>query len=108
MGTDLRRISSTVERTNVVDGIFWILQTGAPWLELPEESENWKAVWDLFNKWNQDRTLDDILDRLRTAAVADGQIDQELWCVDVTSVRAARYAGGARKLTTGTNQRSKS
>ena len=83
-----------VNRRNVVDGILWIKRTGAPWRDLPDEFGRWGTVWDLFDKWNADGTLDEILQRLRTE-YAD--IDDELWCVDGTTVRAARCATGGGK-----------
>ena len=83
-----------VDRRNVVDGILWIKRTGSPWRDLPEEFGKWGTVWDLFDKWNGDGTLDEILERLRTAY---GNIDDELWCVDGTTVRAARCATGGGK-----------
>jgi transposase len=83
-----------VNRRDVVDGIFWILRTGSPWRDLPEEFGKWGTVWDLFDKWNADGTWDEILGRLRSA-YAD--IDGELWCVDGTIVRAARCASGGGK-----------
>lgn len=83
-----------VDRRDVVDGIFWILRTGSPWRDLPAEFGKWGTVWDLFDKWNADGTWDEILDRLRSA-YAD--IDGELWCVDGTTVRAARCASGGGK-----------
>jgi transposase len=81
----------------VVDGILWILRTGSPWRDLPEEFGPWATVWDLFDKWNGDGTLDEILRRLRAAQVEAGALDEELWCVDGTSVRAARCAAGGGK-----------
>jgi transposase len=87
----------------IVDGIFWILRTGAPWRDLPEEYGPWGTVWDLFDKWNDDGTLDKILHRLRAAKVDEGEIDNELWCVDGTITRAARCAGGGGKKTTRRN-----
>lgn len=86
-----------VDRRDVVDGILWILRTGAPWRDLPEEFGNWSTVWDLFDKWNDDGTLDEILYRLRSAHV---DVGEELWCVDGTVVRAARCAAGGGKKTT--------
>jgi hypothetical protein len=44
-------------------------------------------VWNLFDAWNEDGTLDEILQRLRAALVDTDAIDPELWCVDGTSVR---------------------
>ncbi len=85
------------DRRTVVDGILWILRTGAPWRDLPEEFGPWATVWDLFDKWNHDGTLDEILRQLRAAHIEAGEIDQELWCVDGTVVRAARCAAGGGK-----------
>lgn len=87
-----------VSRRMVVEGILWILRTGAPWRDLPEEDfGKWGTVYDLFTTWNADGTLDEILDRLRAANVDVGAIDEELWCIDGTTIRAARCAAGAKK-----------
>jgi transposase len=72
-----------VDRRNVVDGILWIKRTGSRWRDLPEKFGKWGTVWDLSDKWNADGTFDEILLRLRTAYA---NIDDELWCVDGTSV----------------------
>ena len=86
-----------VDRRNVVDGILWILRTGAPWRDLPEEFGKWGTVWDLFNKWNSNGILDEVLQRLQSARVDMDDINEELWCVDGTVVRAARCAAGGGK-----------
>jgi transposase len=85
------------DRREVVDGILWILRTGAPWRDLPEELGPWSTTWDLFDLWNGDGTLDQILHRLRSAKIDAGEVDEELWCVDGTIVRAARCAAGGGK-----------
>jgi transposase len=85
------------DRREIMDAILWILRTGAPWRDLPEEYPPWQTVWDLFNNWNVDGTLDQILSHLRAAHVDMGEIDGELWCVDGTIVRAARCAAGGGK-----------
>lgn len=85
------------DRRNIMDGILWILRTGAPWRDLPEEFGPWATVWDLFDKWNGDGTLDEILRRLRAVRVDCEDVDQELWCIDGTIVRAARCAAGGGK-----------
>src|SRR5262249_49403895 len=33
----------------IVNGILWILHTGAPWRDLPERYGPWKTVWHRFN-----------------------------------------------------------
>lgn len=85
------------DRRTIIDGILWILRTGAPWRDLPEEFGSWSTVWDLFDKWNGDGTLDEILRRLRAVRVDCDDVDQELWCIDGTIVRAARCAAGGGK-----------
>jgi transposase len=86
------------DRRMVVDAILWILRTGAPWRDLPEEDfVPWETVYGLFNTWNDDGTLDSILRRLQTAQIDIGAIDEELWCVDGTITRAHRCAAGGGK-----------
>src|SRR3954453_9842185 len=55
------------DRREILDGIFWILRTGAPWRDLPEELGPWATTWDLFDTWNGDGTLEAILTRSRAA-----------------------------------------
>jgi transposase len=86
-----------VDRRRVVDGILWILRTGAPWRDLPKEFGAWQTAWRLFDEWNSNGTLDSILQSLQAACVDAGEIDQELWCIDGTVVRAARCAAGGGK-----------
>ena len=88
----------------IVDGILWVLRTGAPWRDVPEEFGPWQTVWRLFDQWNSDGTLDEVLRRLRAAMVDVGEIDEELWCIDGTIVRAARCAGGGGKKGIPTNR----
>lgn len=85
------------DRRNVVDGIFWILRAGAPWRDLPADFGKWQTVWHLFNQWNAIGLWDKIVARLRAACVDAGDIDDDLWCVDGTIVRAARCAAGGGK-----------
>ena len=89
------------DRRLMMDGILWILRTGAPWRDLPDDFGPWATVWDLFNTWNDDGTLITILKRLRGQV----EIDDELWCVDGTIVRAARCAAGGGKKGMSKNRR---
>lgn len=42
---------------NVVDGILWLLRTGAQWRNLPECFPKWQSVYYHFRKWGADGTL---------------------------------------------------
>jgi transposase len=84
----------------VLDGVLWVLRTGSPWRDLPEEFGAWKTAWRMFDTWNADGTLAKILHRLQAAFVVAGAIDDQLWCIDGTTVRAARCAAGGGKKAT--------
>lgn len=85
------------DRRTIVNGILWILKTGSPWRDLPEEFGPWETYFGCFDRWNSDGTLDSILRRLRAQEIDNGSIDDELWCIDGTIVRAHRCAGGGGK-----------
>ena len=88
------------DRRLVLDGILWILRSGAPWRDLPEEEFGpWETIYGLFDAWNRHGLLNKILHRLQSAAIDAGAIDQQLWCVDGTIVRAHRCTAGGGKKT---------
>ncbi len=81
----------------MLNGIMWILRTGAPWRDLPERFGRWQTVYDYFARWRKAGVFDRILESLQVRLDAEGHIDWDLWCVDGSSVRAARAASGADK-----------
>lgn len=50
----------------VLDGIFWIARTGAPWRDLPQEFGKWSSVYRQFRRWTLAGLWEDILDAART------------------------------------------
>lgn len=85
----------------MMDGVLWILNTGAQWRDVPSELGPKSTVWGYFDKWNADGTLVAVLNRLRGQVT----IDDELWCVDGTSIRAAKAAAGGGKKGTPRNRK---
>ena len=85
------------DHRRTLNGILWILRTGAPWRDLPQRYGAFTSVHDRFSRWRADDTLDRILEHLRDDLDAAGKIDWELWCIDGSSVRATRAASAARK-----------
>ena len=81
----------------MLNGIFWVLGTGAPWRDLPERFGPWQTVYDHFHKWRKSGVFARIIEVLQVKLDEKGLIDWELWCVDGASVRAARAAAGANK-----------
>ena len=80
-----------------IDGILWVLTTGAPWRDLPTEFGSWSSIHDRFNRWSRDGTWK-LIQRtlLKWLGERDG-IDRDLWFIDGSSVRATRAAAGAGK-----------
>jgi transposase len=92
----------------MLDGIFWILATGAPWRDLPERFGPWQTVYDHFAKWRRSGVFDRIVEALQVKLDQNGLIDWDLWCVDGASVRATRAAAGADKKVAGGTKTSRS
>lgn len=92
----------------MLNGVLWILRTGAPWRDLPERFGKWQTVYDYFCRWRADGTYGRILKALQIKLDAAGKLDWELWCVDGTSVRGSRAAAGAsKKVSAGTKRSQK-
>lgn len=36
----------------VIEGILWILRTGAPWRDLPSEFGSWETIYSRFYRWS--------------------------------------------------------
>lgn len=81
----------------MLDGIFWILATGAPWRDLPERFGPWGTVHGYFSRWRRLGVFAAIIEALQVKLDDQGLIDWELWCVDGACVRASRAAAGAEK-----------
>lgn len=81
----------------MLDGILWIMKTGAQWRDLPERFGPWKTVYERFRRWRSDGTLDRVVAHLQRDLDRAGLIDWSAFCLDSTSVRASRSAAGARK-----------
>lgn len=81
----------------MLNGVLWILRTGAPWRDLPERYGPWQTVYEYFKTWRADGTYDRILEALQIRLDRDGNIDWDLFCIDGSNVRASRAAAGASK-----------
>lgn len=81
----------------MLNGIFWILCSGAKWRDLPERYGPWKTVYQRFRQWRDNGTFEQVLRHLHLRLREDVLIDLDTWMVDSTSIRATRAASGAGK-----------
>ena len=84
------RGGNTKNTRQFINGVFWILRTGAPWRDLPAEYGQWKNVHRRFCRWRDKEIWENIL----TALVDDA--DFEWLMIDVSHVKVHPDAAGAK------------
>jgi transposase len=82
------------DHRKVVNGIFWILRSGAPWRDVPKRYGNWWTAHDRFRRWTEDGNLESIVRHLQGELDAEGRIDWSQFNMDITIFQAARVAAG--------------
>ena len=73
-----------------VEGVLWIVRTGAPWRDLPDCFGKWFSVWKRFRRW----ALRGVFEKL-FKALSD-EPDFEYALIDGTIVKVHRHATGAK------------
>jgi transposase len=81
----------------ILNGILWILRTGAPWRDLPERYGPWRTVASRFYRWRRAGLFQRLLATVQQQAEAAGRLDWTIHFVDSTIIRAHRHAAGAKK-----------
>ena len=75
----------------VMNGVFWVLRTGAPWRDLPERFGDPIRIHTRFSRWAQSGVWKKMFEMLAVDA------DNEYALIDSTIVRAHQHSAGARK-----------
>lgn len=89
---EVGRIARPAKSNRVmVDGMVWILRTGAPWRDLPKRFGPWNSVYTRFRRWTRQGIWTRVLEMLAE------QQDGESYMIDATIVRAHQDATGAKK-----------
>ena len=78
-------------RRMFVEGVLWLVRTGAPWRDLPEVFGAWNSLFRRFSRWSAKGVW-----RRRLAALSDDP-DFECLIVGSTIIRARQHAAGAKK-----------
>jgi transposase len=79
----------------IINGILWILRTGAPWRDLPACYGPWQTVASRFYRWRKAGIWQQILEALQQQADATGALEWTIHYVDATVIRAHQHAAGA-------------
>lgn len=74
----------------VLNGILWVLRTGAPWKDLPERYPSYQTCHRRFQQWVQDGTVEKILRALAEDLEARGGIDLSEAFIDGTFAPARK------------------
>ena len=81
----------------VINGILWILRTGAPWRDMPKCYGPWESVATRFYRWQKTGIWNQILESLQAIADKEGNLDWKVHYVDGTVIRAHQHAAGGKK-----------
>lgn len=81
----------------MLNGVRWVLCSGAAWRDMPECFGPWSTVYQRFCDWRNRGMFDQMLKRLHIKLNEQGLIDLETWMIDSTAVRATRASSGAGK-----------
>jgi transposase len=72
-----------------LDGVLWILRTGAPWRDLPPYYGNWNSVAKRYRRWCVKRIWEKLLEKMID------EPDYEWLLIDATHCKVHAHAAGA-------------
>ena len=85
------------DHRQVINGVLWVLRTGAPWRDLPERYGPWQTCYSRFRRWTEQGIWKSVLERLQAQEDAAGNLDWHEAALDSTSIKAHPHAAGAPK-----------
>ena len=74
-----------VDDRRVLNGIFWVLRSGAPWRDLPDQYGPYMTCYNRFVRWRRAGVWDRLMARLSAAHVAATQM------IDTSVVRVHQH-----------------
>jgi transposase len=76
----------------VLNGVLWILRTGAPWHDLPDRYPPYQTCHRRFQQWQRDGTLTQLLHALAEDLRARGKLDLSETFIDASFSSAKKGA----------------
>lgn len=77
---------------DVLNGILWVLRTGAPWADMPDRYPPYSTCFKRFQLWVETKTLQSVLQHLADDLVARGKLDLSETFIDGTHAGAKKGA----------------
>jgi transposase len=81
--------SNANDTRTFINGVFWILRTGAPWRDLPPSCGKWNSTAKRYGRWCENGTWSKFLEQLIENP------DYEWLMTDAGHVKAHPHAAGA-------------
>lgn len=78
-----------------LEALLYLIRTGCPWRDLPEELGYWHAVYMRFRRWEERGVWQRLWENLKE----DRFVKARELLLDSTTVRAHQHAAGAPKKT---------
>ena len=82
---------------DVIDGILWVLRTGAPWRDLPERYPSPSTCWRRLRQWEEDETWLTIWRSYLGQLDVEGILDWEECFIDASFIPAKKGAPKSAK-----------
>ena len=80
-----------VNDRRVLNGICWVLRSGAPWRDVPEKYGKWNSVYRRFRRWSACGVWESV-----AIALAETMAESGHYEIDSTTVRAHVSAAGGK------------
>jgi transposase len=83
-----------IDARKILNGILWIMRTGAPWHDMPERYPSYQTCHRRFQEWVRAGVFERILITLAADLRERGELDLSECFIDGTSVIAKKGAQG--------------
>ena len=94
------------DRRAVLNGILWVLRTGAPWADVPERYPSYQTCHRRFQQWVRSGVMKGILETLALDLKARGVLDVEEAFIDGSFAPAKKGASKSGRQNAVRGQRS--
>jgi transposase len=86
-----------VDNRAILNGILWVMRTGAPWHDMPKRYPPYQTCHRRFQEWVKAGTFETILKKLAQDVKERGDLDLTECFIDGTFVMAKKGASGWEK-----------